>query len=140
MFNWKQIYDEIGVGDGNIVVATKQGSVKLEVHQRNGQRSTITLHGCKFIDGLRTNLFSITTALSKGLKLSNKGVHIVLEKDNGKIIFDTLDPTTYGILMTVKMARISTSNTKHQQHHHAYSLRRSSYRRKVISGKLVTCS
>jgi hypothetical protein len=97
MFNWRSIYDEIGVGDGNIVVATKEGSVRLEVQQRNGKQNIILLHGCKYIEGLRNNLFSITTALSKGWKLSNKGVHIVLEKDNGTIVFETLDPTTYGV-------------------------------------------
>ena len=119
MFNWEPIHDEIGVGNGNIVVATKRGSIRLVVHQRNGNRSNITLHGCKYIKGLSTNLFSITTALSRGWSLSNKNVHIILTKDDGRIVFDTLDPTTHGVLMMVRMVPIPQPIS----HHHHVKLR-----------------
>jgi ribosomal protein L31 len=75
----------------------------LEVQQRNGKRCTIVLSGCKYVPELRSNLFSITTALAKGWQLSNHGIHIQLNKGHDKIVFDTIDPTSQGILMTVKM-------------------------------------
>jgi hypothetical protein len=51
-------------------------------------------------------------ALIKGCKLSNKGVHIILEKDGGCIVFDTLDPTKNGVLITVRMVPIQQFQPK----------------------------
>jgi hypothetical protein len=103
MYNWKNIREEIGVGNGAIAIASKEGSVKLKVFPKNGKQYIVTLHGVKFIPNLQTNLFSITTALTRGWKLSNRGVHIVLKNKDGTIIFDTPDPTTEGLLMTARM-------------------------------------
>jgi hypothetical protein len=64
MFQWKEINQPIGVGDGNVAFAKKEGKVHLEVHQRNGKRCTIVLSSCKYVPELRSNLFSITTALA----------------------------------------------------------------------------
>ena len=114
MFDWKRITEEIGVGGGNVAMATKEGSVKLKVIQRNGEKSFITLTNVKFIKNLQTNLFSITTALTKGWTLSNRGVYIVLEKNDGRIIFDTPDPTTEGLLMTAKMIPLPLPTPTHK--------------------------
>jgi hypothetical protein len=78
MFNWKPINDKIGVVDGNVAVATKEGNIRLRVMQRNGKVCIVTLHNCKYIPTLPNNLFSITTAIARGWKLTNKGVHICL--------------------------------------------------------------
>jgi hypothetical protein len=103
MFNCKEIYNEIGVGNGNITIATKDRSICLKVFQKNGQQSIIRLDKCKYITNLQAHLFSITTALACSWKLSNKGKYLVLEKDGSKVVFDQIDPTTNGILMTVDM-------------------------------------
>jgi hypothetical protein len=63
MFNFKHIYDKIGVGNGNVAIASKEGSVKLKVYQKNGETCNITLHNVKYIKNLKTNLFSIDQRL-----------------------------------------------------------------------------
>jgi hypothetical protein len=98
MFNIKRIHHAIGIGDSKTAVAVKEGSVTIMVHQRNGNKSIVTLHGCKYLPGLSNNMFSITQAISKGWRLSNKGNYIVLEQKNGKIVFDTPDRSIHGIL------------------------------------------
>jgi hypothetical protein len=103
MFNIKHIHHTIGIGEGKTAVAVNEGSVTLMVHQPNGNKSIVTLHGCKYLPGLSNNLFSITQAISKGWRLSNKGIYIVLEQKNGKIVFDTSDRSIHGILMNVRM-------------------------------------
>jgi hypothetical protein len=83
------------------------GTIRLEVIQRNGQRSIITLNNCKYIPELRNNLFSITKALTMGWKISNTGIKLVLSEysgtEKGCIVFDTINPTTSGLVMMVKI-------------------------------------
>jgi hypothetical protein len=120
MFDWTTIHDHIGVGDGNAAVATKQGKLRLQVIQKNGNRCTIVLHNCLYIPDLPTNLFSITTALGKNWQLSNKGIYLQLTKDNQQIVFDTIDPTSQGLLMTVRMVPIPCSKLHHAYDMHQY--------------------
>jgi hypothetical protein len=101
MFNWKHTKVRIGVGDCKIAISFKEGSIRLKVIQQNGKVNFVTLHNCKYIPGLRTNLFSITTALTKGWTLSNRGVFIEVSKDDDASVFDTVDPTSTGVLMMV---------------------------------------
>jgi hypothetical protein len=58
--DWKRIHEVVAVGDGSLKVATKIGTIRLEVQQRNGKKSIILLAECKFCKGLRNNLFCIT--------------------------------------------------------------------------------
>ena len=115
MVSWTPIYEEISMADGTPAYATKQGTMRVEVHQQNGKWSYLTLHDCKYIEGLPQNLFSITKALAKGWKLSNRGVHIVLTQRDSTIEFDTVSPTTTGCVMTVHMVPLvpkpETSNS-----------------------------
>jgi hypothetical protein len=106
VFNTKRIHHVIGVVDGSTAVAIKQGSVTLTVHQQNGTKSIVTLHGCKYLPGLSNNLFSIATAPTKGWKLSNKGIYIVLQHNNGKIVFDIPNRSIYGLVMYARMVPI----------------------------------
>ena len=103
MVSWTPIHEEINLGDGTPIYATKQGTMRFEVHQRNGTTSYVTLHDCKYIEHLPQSLFSITKALGKGWKLSNRGVHIVLTNGTSRIEFDRVNPTTTGCIMTVQM-------------------------------------
>ena len=111
MFNVKNINEEIHVGDGRAVYATKIGDLRLQVHQRNGETSIITLQQCKYIKELPRNLFSITQALAKGWNLRNNGIQLILTKHGGKIIFDTVDPTPSGFIMKVRMTPIPLKET-----------------------------
>jgi hypothetical protein len=108
--DWTPINHVIGVGNGNLITASKIGTVRLEVQQRSGKRNIVILQGCKFAKELNNNFFSITQALAKGWQLTNRGVRITLTKINkdnisesGQIVFDTIDPGTSGIVMMVKM-------------------------------------
>jgi hypothetical protein len=71
LFNWKPINDVVVVGDWTTQIATKEGSLYQHVLQNNGAKCHIVLHGFKYISGINTSLFSITTALAKGWHLSN---------------------------------------------------------------------
>jgi hypothetical protein len=104
---WRHINDEIGVGNSDIAISTKIGTLRLEVIRRNGNRHVVILSDCKYIPNLRNNLFSITRALAKGWEITNQGIKLVLTKNNGeeqgRIIFDTIDATTTGLIMMVCM-------------------------------------
>jgi hypothetical protein len=107
MYNCQQIHERICVGDGREVLATKQGSILVEVHQRNGTKTLTSIKYCKYVPELQTNLFSITRAISTGWKLGNTGVHITLEKDDIKIVFDRVDRTSYGFVITAIMVPVT---------------------------------
>jgi hypothetical protein len=110
MYQWKTINKLIGVSDGNVVRATKQGNVRLKVIQKLGYTLVIHLHGCKYIPELHHSLFSITTALSRDWAISNKGIHIIFWNSHGQIIFDTVDPTSDGCLMMARMVPIAPTD------------------------------
>jgi hypothetical protein len=63
MFNWRNINESIGVSDGRDALATKQGTLLVEVQQRNGNKSIITINDCKYVPSLKSNLFSITCSV-----------------------------------------------------------------------------
>jgi hypothetical protein len=103
MFDVRNIDEKIRVGNGNLLVATKIGNIKLNVTQVNGTNFTITLQGIKFFPDLWVNLFSINQALKKGYSISNNDIIISLNKGSNKITFDRFfkakDGTVSGILM-----------------------------------------
>jgi hypothetical protein len=123
---WRTINDVIGVGDGSIAHASKIGTDRLEVHQKNDKRSIVCLNGCKYVKGLRKNLFSITQALTKGWTLSNNGVKITVSKKHGnefgQISFDTIDPGTTGVVMMVKMVAKPYDHTHNNKHPQEFAL------------------
>jgi hypothetical protein len=60
---WRSINDVIGVGNNDVSIATKVGTIRLEVIQRNGQRSIITLNNCKYIPELRNNALCLIQSI-----------------------------------------------------------------------------
>jgi hypothetical protein len=52
LFDVRIIDEKIRVGNGNLLVATKIGNLKLNVTQVNGTNFTITLQGVKFVPDL----------------------------------------------------------------------------------------
>jgi hypothetical protein len=109
----KPINDRIGVDDGSIAIATKEGNARLKVIQQNGKACIVTLYLCKYIPNLPNNLFSITTALAQGWTLTSNCVHIRLSKHKETIIFNAINPTSNGLFSTVKMVQFP-----HQTKHH----------------------
>ena len=103
LFDWRPIKEGISLGDGRTVYATKIGTLRLEVHQRNGTKCIVYLPECKYIKSIPTNLFSITRALAHGWNLRNNGVQLVLTNQDQKIVFDSVESTATGFVMKVKM-------------------------------------
>jgi hypothetical protein len=104
MFDVRDIDEKIRVGNGNLLLATKIGNLKLDVTQIDGTKFTITLQDVKFVPDLWVNLFSINQALKKGYRISNDNIVISLSKGLNKITFDRFfkakDGTVSGIMMT----------------------------------------
>jgi hypothetical protein len=103
MFDVRDIDEKIRVRNGNLIVASKIGNLKLDVTQTDGTKFTITLQCVKFVPDLWVNLFSINQALKKGYRISNVNIIISLSKGLNKITFDRFfkakDGTVSGILI-----------------------------------------
>ena len=101
--NVVSIDEPIKVGNGEETRAFKKGSLPLSVFQEDGSFMEILLDDYKYSPNLDVNLFSITKALSKGWKLSNDGVKLILTKNNAKLIFDKVLHTKDGVLCGIDM-------------------------------------
>jgi hypothetical protein len=88
MFDVKNINENICVGNGDFLNATKIGSLKCRVIQIDGFTFNIILHDVKFVPNLWVNLFSINQALKKGHMISNDELTISLSKGLTKVTFD----------------------------------------------------
>ena len=106
MYNCKMINEEIKVGSGKAIVATKVGKLKVRIAQTNGQVAVVTLSNVKYVPGLWCNLFSLTAALDKGFNLGNQGRIITLSKGGAMIGFDRVFPTNTGFIMAVEMTPV----------------------------------
>ena len=87
MFDWKRIDEEITIGNGRPMKATKVGSIRLETIQKNGSMTSFMMTNVKYIPELYCKLFSLTTALDKGFHLGNRGRVIYLEKGDFRLEF-----------------------------------------------------
>lgn len=103
MFDFKTINDNIKIGNGRMLKATKIGKKKVIIKQMDGQTKAVTLEGVKYVPDLSYNLFSITKALISGWHLSNKGVHIVLSKGPHSFTFDKEFKTQTGMLLGIEL-------------------------------------
>jgi hypothetical protein len=88
MFDVQYINENIRVGNGELLMATKVSSLKCRVIQTDGTILNIILHDAKFVPDLWVNLFSINQAWKKGHKISNGNITISLSKGLTKIMFD----------------------------------------------------
>jgi hypothetical protein len=78
LMNVKEICDEITVGNGKTMTATKVGDLKCKVIQLYGSSLNVTLYEVKYVPELWMNLFSPNKALKNGYTLNNKGLSICL--------------------------------------------------------------
>ena len=103
MFDVKLIDEPVKVGNGKSMRATKVGSLKMTVLQANGDTKNITLENVKYVPELWVNLFSITQALKKGMKIANDGIKIQLRKGDFMMEFDLIIATKTGYIIAVNM-------------------------------------
>jgi hypothetical protein len=74
------ILEDITVGNGNVMTATKMGKLRCQILQKSGESLVVTLEDVKFVPDLWINLFSIGKALKNGFNLGNDGETIKLMK------------------------------------------------------------
>ena len=83
MYEWEYIDDDIVIGDGKSLRATKIGKLKMLLKQQDGSEKVVQLTGVKYVQNLGPyNLFSITQALSKGFKLVVKERQLLCRKES----------------------------------------------------------
>jgi len=115
MYNCKSINDEVIVGNGKGIQATKIGSLKMLVKQEDGKEHVITLHGVKYVPELGPyNLFSLTTAMKKGYQLGSCDKAITLSKGSFQMAFDTAIITKSSWLAAVEMIPIVNNQERIQ--------------------------
>jgi hypothetical protein len=73
MFNIQDIDEKVTVGNGNKMVATKVGILRLHVIQLDGSTLDIVINKVKYLPDLWANLFSVNKAIKNGFDLSNEG-------------------------------------------------------------------
>jgi hypothetical protein len=87
--NIKDINEQITIGNGHTILATKSGDLKRDVTQLNGSN---------YLPEMWTNLLITNKALKNGFKLSNDSVLICLEKGPVWLCFDCIIPTSNGFV------------------------------------------
>jgi hypothetical protein len=103
MYNCAGIKEDIKVGDGNFVKATKMGEKCVLIHQPGGVFKEYVIHECKYVPKLCINLVGIPSALRRGWNLSNIGIIMSIRKNNHSFVFDQVLPTSSGAITGVIM-------------------------------------
>ena len=105
MIKVKNIKDEITIGNGKPMMATKIRKLKVNIMQKDASSREVTLTGVKYVPKLFCKLFSITKALEKGLNIRKNGKRIHLKIDNFKMTFDWVFKTVTGYILGIKMVQ-----------------------------------
>ena len=93
MFDVKAISEEIRIGNGKTMRATKVGMLRCKVLQKDRKSFEVTLTEVKYAPELWVNLFSIGQTLSNGFQISNDGIIIHLTKGTTLLTFDKVIQT-----------------------------------------------
>jgi hypothetical protein len=103
------INENIWVGNGNFLTATKIDSLKCRVIQIDGTTVHIILHHVKLVPDLWITLCSINQALKKGHPISNDKITILLSEGMTKITFDRVFNAKDGAISGIKMIAYNNS-------------------------------
>ena len=103
MFEIRDIDEDITIGNGKPMKATKVGKLKVETVQKNGSTQQFTMVDVKYVPDLYCKLFSVTAALDKGFQIGNKGRVIYLQKGDFKIAFDKVFETKTGFISGIDL-------------------------------------
>jgi hypothetical protein len=71
LVNVKDINEDITIGNGHTMIASKIGDLKCEVLQVNGSKFEVTLIEVKYVPELWVNLFSVNKALEGQISCGN---------------------------------------------------------------------
>jgi len=107
MFDCTKIDEDITIGNGKPMKATKLGKIQAEIIQQDGSTRQVTLTNVKYIPELWCKLFSITAALGKGFNIGNEKQTIFLQKGDVKLVFDHTFQTKTGFILGIEMKQRS---------------------------------
>ncbi len=108
MMNVKHIDENVKIGNGKSLKATKVGDIVRTVVQTDGSTQDIRMKA-KFVPGLWVNLFSITRALKQGGTLGNDGLVMTIKKGKSLIKFDKIFETKAGYICGAEICPQETS-------------------------------
>ena len=107
------INETITVGNGEVIKATKMGTLNGFVKLPDGTMKKVKLYDCKYVPKLAPfNLFSITHALSQGCDLGNDGEKIFIRKGNFKLVFDRRINTKSGYVVGAEIKPCEEEETE----------------------------
>ena len=91
------------MADGNEVDIECIGDVQGQVTDAFGKERIVTISHVNYAPKVCAKLFSITTAITKGMKLGNVGLAITLEGTDIKLSFDNILCTKKGYIAAMNM-------------------------------------
>jgi hypothetical protein len=109
--DFKDMNEQITIGNGNTIVATKLGDLNCEVTQINGFKFEVPLKDVNYVPKLWVSLFRINKTFKNRFKLNNDGILIHLAKGTVSICFDHITPTANSFVTGVKMNTIHPETT-----------------------------
>ena len=101
--------EEVTIGNGKTLKATKIGKISRMVKQRDGTSTRVTFEA-KFVPELWVNLFSLTKPLKTGGKLGNEDIYITISKGDVTIKFDKILKTKTGFVGAVEICPLELEN------------------------------
>jgi hypothetical protein len=111
MFNLKKDQGHVCIGDGKFMKSVQIGSKQMLVVQKNGETMEVTLQNVKYVPELWTNLFSITSAMNRGFKVSGEKNSLHVMKGDFKMSFDQVIKSPTGYLLGIQMIPQTGSET-----------------------------
>ena len=106
MFDIEEISEKVKVGNGESIVASKKGKVKVKFIQKDKSETQGILVNVKYAPKLWCNLFSIVSAISQGWNIGNQNKVITLSKNGRTIKFDNLIHTKASYLAGIKVQQL----------------------------------
>jgi len=106
LYDCTEIFEEITVGNGSVMIAKKIGKLQCGVLQKNGEWLIVTLENVKFVPELWINLFSIGKALKNGFNISNNDEILSLTKGKVTLTFDNAVRTKDGSVPAIRLMPI----------------------------------
>jgi len=79
--------ESIKLNDGNKVYAMKCGKLQAMVMMQEGKAMMIILDEVQYVPGFYRKVFSLTTAMRRGAKISSEGMAITVANGPVKLIF-----------------------------------------------------
>ena len=110
MFDVVKVNVPIRIGNGKVLIAVAKGKLRAKVVQKDGTERIVVFENVYYVPELWTNLFSIGSAIKKGFKIGNKGLHITLTKGKSTLEFDRVMHTQHGFVIGVEIIPIVDEN------------------------------